>query len=426
MGATTITVRLIILLTVLFLLDFYLFQGLKTAVSKVHSGKLKQSLYLFYWVLNVSLWIGLVYQFLNFSAFSGPRPGLSAFIGIFILFTVPKLIILPVLLGEDIVRLFQFLFEYIFSLFSKKKSEEVIIAINNRRTFLSQLGFALASIPFFSILFGITKGKYNYKIHKVNLEFENLPDEFDGFRITQLSDIHCGSFDNLEEVKRGIDLVNQQNSDVILFTGDLVNNKAEEMERFIQIFKMLKSATGNYSILGNHDYGDYINWPSLDSKNNNLERLKQIHSEIGFRLLLNENIQLRKGNSSIALVGVENWGSPPFPQYGDLKKASAGVENNPFKILLSHDPSHWDKQVSMHPIHYDLTLSGHTHGMQFGIEIPGIKWSPVKYRYPHWAGLYQDGKKYLYVNRGFGFIGFPGRVGIWPEITVITLKKKTA
>lgn len=339
---------------------------------------------------------------------------------LFVLLIVPKLVFAFFLLLEDIYRLLRSLVVFSQYLITKDNS---VPYFESRRKFFSTIGSIIASIPFLAILHGITKGKYNFKIHRVTLSFKDLPEEFHGFTITQLSDIHAGSLDNEEEVKTGIEIANAQKSDMLVFTGDLVNNKAEEMDKWAEAFKQIKAPYGKYSILGNHDYGDYIIWPSAREKAINFKRLKEIHAELGFRLLLNESISLKKINSSISLLGVENWGYPPFPQHGDLNKALGKVKDDDFKILLSHDPSHFEGEVIKHNKHIHLTLSGHTHGMQFGIEIGNVKWSPVKYRYPRWAGLYEEAGKYLYVNRGFGFLAFPGRVGIWPEITVITLKK---
>jgi len=274
-----------------------------------------------------------------------------------------------------------------------------------------------------SLLYGMYKGKYNFKVLKYILHFEDLPDAFDGYKITQISDIHSGSFDNKEKIEYAVDLVNEQHSDVIFFTGDLVNNKAEEMIPWMDTFSRLKAKDGIFSILGNHDYGDYVRWESEEAKTQNLIDLAEVHREIGFDLLMNESRFLEKDGQRIAIVGVENWGRG-FKQKGDLAKAARNIDANDFKILMSHDPTHWEQQVIEDDYHYHLTLSGHTHGMQFGIEIPGwIKWSPVKWRYKYWAGIYKEKGQYINVNRGLGFIAYPGRVGIWPEITVIELKK---
>ncbi|MES2651332.1 MAG: metallophosphoesterase [Bacteroidota bacterium] len=286
------------------------------------------------------------------------------------------------------------------------------------------IGFAVAvfigSVLLF--LYGMLKGKYAYRVIKHTLYFKDLPSAFDGFTITQISDVHAGSFTNPKAVQKGIDLINEQHSDVFVFTGDLVNNKAEEIKPWINHFSQIKARYGQFSILGNHDYGDYVTWPNDLIKRGNLQQLKKYHEDLGFRLLLDEHVTLNKDGEQIVLAGVENWGLG-FGERGDLEKALLGTKANDFKILLSHDPSHWDAQVKNHPSTINLTLSGHTHGMQFGIEAFGIKWSPVKYRYSHWAGVKKENNRFINVNRGFGFIGFSGRVGIWPEITVIQLKK---
>lgn len=271
-------------------------------------------------------------------------------------------------------------------------------------------------------IYGIMRGKYAYRVIKHTLYFKDLPSAFDGFTITQISDVHAGSFTDPNAVQKGIDLIKEQNSDLFVFTGDLVNNKAEEIKPWINHFSQIKAPYGQFSILGNHDYGDYVKWPNDLVKQGNLQQLKKHHQELGFRLLLDEHITLEKDGAKIVLAGIENWGLG-FGERGDLEKALKGTNTNDFKILLSHDPSHWEAQVKNHPSKINLTLSGHTHGMQFGIEAFGLKWSPVKYRYAHWAGIKEENNRFLNVNRGFGFIGFSGRVGIWPEITVIELKK---
>ncbi len=319
---------------------------------------------------------------------------------------VPKLFALPVLLVEDITRLFR--------------------GFPPRSVWVSELALIIAAIPFVALIYGMTGGRHRYKVHRVNLEFPDLPDAFDGFTITQLSDIHAGSFTSKKGVEKGIALVNKQHSDLLLFTGDLVNNQAAEMEPWISTFAKLQAPYGKYSVFGNHDYGDYMQWESKAAQAVNLGRLREIHREIGFRLLLNEATYIEKDGQSIALIGVENWGKGGFHKYGDLEKATDNIPNDKFKILMSHDPSHWEAKTLEHNKHINLSLAGHTHGMQFGIELFGFQWSPVKYVYPQWAGLYNRDGKYLYVNRGFGFLGFKGRVGIWPEITVITLRKQNS
>lgn len=289
------------------------------------------------------------------------------------------------------------------------------------------IGFSLSIFITFTCLFlyGILRGKYAYRVIRHQLYFDDLPPSFDGFTISQISDVHAGSFTNARSVQKGIDLIKAQNSDLFVFTGDLVNNKAEEIKPWISYFSQIKAPHGQFSILGNHDYGDYVKWNSEYAKRENLEQLKKYHADLGFRLLLDEHVTIQKNGASIKLLGVENWGLG-FGERGNVEKALSGTSSSDFKILLSHDPSHWETIVKKHPSKIDLTLAGHTHGMQFGIEAFGVKWSPVKYRYKHWAGVKEENRRVLNVNRGFGFIGFSGRVGIWPEITVIELKRASS
>ncbi len=294
----------------------------------------------------------------------------------------------------------------------------------NARSILITGSLIFLSFVFILILILILyQSRHHYKIHRTTISYADLPEEFNGFTITQISDIHAGSFTSRKGVQKGVDLINAQKSDIIVFTGDLVNNKAAEMEPWVDTFSQLNAPYGMFSVLGNHDYGDYIAWKSQAKKAQNMLHLKQIHQEIGFRLLLNESVSIHKGNASIGIIGVENWGKGNFHRYGDLNKAITGVFNQPFKILMSHDPSHWDAVVADYKPLVHLTLSGHTHGMQFGFEFLGIKWSPSKYIYQRWAGLYESYGRYLYVNRGFGFLGLKGRLGVWAEISVITLKR---
>jgi hypothetical protein len=283
------------------------------------------------------------------------------------------------------------------------------------------MGIAVGGSLFTTLIYGFTN-KYNYKIWRVPLTFPNLPDAFKGLRIVQISDVHSGSFTNKEGVQKGIQKIMELKPDLILFTGDLVNNKHDEMLPYMDIFSQLKAPLGVYSIFGNHDYGDYVNWGSQDEKRSNVESLKQIHARMGWRLLWDEHVAIEKEGQQIGLIGIQNWSAlGNFPKYGSLSKAYAGAEKYPFKILMSHDPTHWDAEVRPKFSDIDLTLSGHTHGFQFGVEIPGFRWSPVQYVYNQWGGLYKQGSQVIYVNRGFGFIGYPGRVGILPEITLLEL-----
>ena len=286
--------------------------------------------------------------------------------------------------------------------------------------YLQYIGWIFSMSIFIGILYGIQFGRWNWKVHHVELSFPNLPESFEGKRIVQISDVHVGSFlQRYHKVQKAIDLINQQDADYVFFTGDLVNNKADEMNGWESLFSSIKAKKGKFSILGNHDYGDYVKWEQSEEKEQNLANLIRMHRTIGFQPLLNDAVQLEEG---CWLLGVENWGKAPFRQSGKLSETLAKVPPTAFKLLLSHDPSHFDAQVVSTDI--DLTMSGHTHGMQFGLERFGIKFSPVSFKYRKWAGLYQVGKQYLYVNRGFGFLGFPGRVGIYPEITLFTFKKE--
>ena len=424
MSVSTFLVRIALLLVFVIGIDVYAFRAFRLAMTSIPSERLQQIAAQLYIAVSAIFIIGVIIALSQFKKFTPPnRTYLALIMGGFILLYVPKLILVIVLLIEDILRLLRAGGVGIGKLTGHAFDNTPYF--EGRRQFFSQAALLLAAIPFVSTIYGLYKGRYRFTVHKVTLQFKNLPKAFDGLTITQLSDMHMGSFDNPTEVKKGIDLVNAQQSDLLLFTGDIVNNMAVELEPWMDQLKQLKSKMGSYSILGNHDYGDYMEWPSIAQKQANLDRLKTMHKEIGFKLLLNESIALEKNGEKIYLVGMENWGNGSFAKYGDLNKSLSGVPAEQFKILMSHDPSHWDAQTLHHPTPVELTLAGHTHGMQFGIEIPGFQWSPVKYRYPRWAGLYTEGKQHLYVNRGFGYIGFPGRVGIWPEITVITLRSLT-
>jgi len=340
--------------------------------------------------------------------------------GIFAAFFLLALVLGFFLLLEDIVRLVGFGYNKIAGMSNADASH-----FPSRRKFISGLALGLASLPFGAMLYGMYRGKYNYQVLKYELEFDDLPDAFHNYQITQISDVHSGSFDDYNKVAYGVDLINEQKSDVIFFTGDIVNNRSEELEPWKEVFARLDAKDGVFSILGNHDYGDYASWDTEEAKAKNLEDLKAMQKDMGFDLILNSNRYLEKDGQKIALLGVENWGRGGFKKAGDLQKAKEGIAHDDFKILLSHDPSHWEDVVLHDDYHFHLTLSGHTHGMQFGVEIPGwVKWSPAKWRYKYWAGIYSEFNQFINVNRGFGFIGYPGRFGIWPEISVITLKKK--
>ena len=397
-------IRLFIFLAFLLIVDIYSFQAIKTVSKK--------KVRLTYILVN-----GILYFLLFFQIFFVENVRESAlltynFTLLFILF-VSKTILILFLFPEDILRVIKFLFSKI----QNKKID------NSRRKFISNLSLAVAAIPIPIMIHGITRGRYNFKVVNHEIGFKDLPESFDGYTITHLSDFHCGSFESRSKLKYAIDLVNEQNSDLIAFTGDFVNNTYTEILPWIDEFKKINSKDGKFSILGNHDYGDYYDWGNEENKKLGFKKLIEIQNELGFKVLRDESVHIKKNNEKISLVGVENWGDG-FKKKGDIDKAISDLDESDFKIVLSHDPSHWDKILVDHKEKFNLTLSGHTHGMQFGIEIPGfIKWSPVKYRYKYWAGLYERSNQFINVNRGFGVLGFPGRVGIWPEITVIKLKK---
>ncbi|NHN27453.1 metallophosphoesterase [Flavobacterium jejuense] len=403
--------RWLIPLLLISLLEFYSFQAVKTVVK----SKWVLGIYL---LVSVGVIVYITYFFLTHDRGSGQNKQSLFAIGLFLITFVPKIFLTLILLGEDIYRLFSGCLNYFIG------NNRGDYFFPQRRRFVSQIALGLAAVPFGSLLYGMTIGKYNFKVRKQTLFFPDLPPEFDGTTITQISDIHSGSFDNPEKIQYAIDLINEQNSDLVLFTGDIVNTHAKEMHPWIDTFKRIHNPKlGKFSVLGNHDYGEYFDWSSNEEKLANFNEIKDLHQQIDFDLLLNRNVEIKKGQDSIRLIGVENWGKH-FKKAGDLELASKGVKKEDFKILMSHDPSHWDAEVQHDDNHYHLTLSGHTHGFQFGIEIPGwIKWSPVQYVYKQWAGLYENVGRYVYVNRGFGFHAYPGRVGIMPEITVIELKK---
>ena len=399
------------LMSVIFIaVEVYAFQAFKVLT--------KDKFYRWIWiVISVLVYIPFFIVFLTYSRAEGQTKGFQYAFSLLLVFLLPKVILVVSMFGEDVYRVLVKGVRVI--------GNSEVKSMPSRRKFIAQVAVGIAAIPFASFLYGVTKGKYNFKVLKYELEFDDLPEAFNDFTITQISDIHSGSFTDKSKVQYALDLVKEQESDLLFFTGDIVNNKAEEMDDFIDVFSELKAPYGQYSILGNHDYGDYAEWKTKTDKKANFEAIKNIHKKIGFDLLLNESRFIEKDNQRLSLVGVENWGKG-WKQAGDLEKASKQVNQEDFKILMSHDPSHWEYQVKDNDFNYQLTLSGHTHGLQMGIEIPGfIKWSPSSFIYKQWAGLYEEFGRYINVNRGFGFHGFAGRVGIWPEITVIKLKKRT-
>jgi len=403
----------------LFLLaiDLYAFQAFKGLIPE--GGLLRKWSVLGYWLLSLILISALFYFRLVGQTHVNRLVLLFSFSTFFILY-LSKIIICLFLLIEDLGRGGVTGFYWIKSLI-QPESQPFSPA---RSTALAKIAVSVAAVPFFSLLYGMAKGAHKYQVRKAILPIRNLPMGFEGLKIVHISDIHSGSFYNKEAVMKGIDLILEQKPDIVFFTGDLVNNEAVEIVDYLDVFSKVKAPMGVFSVLGNHDYGDYKMWPSDHAKKENLQALKNHHADLGWRLLMDEHVVIEKNGDEIALIGIQNWGAKGnFPKYGDLKKAHAGTEKFDVKLLLSHDPSHWDAQVIKKFPDIDVMFAGHTHGMQFGIEIPGFKWSPVQYMYKQWAGLYSKDHQHLYVNRGFGFIGYPGRVGIWPEISVLTLQK---
>jgi uncharacterized protein len=407
-----------IIIGLMVLLDIYCFQAIKL-ISHAASARTKSIIFIIYWVLSAAAIITLlVLPYLQFDNQAKLfRSTIFAIIaGIFF----AKLLASVFFLIDDLRRGTQWLAGKVFPATAGDARSETGSGIS-RSVFLSWAGMIAGTGLFGSLVYGFGN-KYRYQLKRFRLNYASLPSAFKGLKIVHISDIHSGSFTDKQAVMKGVEKVMREKPDLILFTGDLVNDRAAEMTDYIDVFDKLKAPLGVYSVLGNHDYGDYVQWDSEDEKRANLAGLKKVHADLGWRLLMNEHVVLEKDGEQIALIGIENWSSKAsFPKYGDLRKAHTGAETFPFKILMSHDPSHWDAEVRKSYPDIDLMLSGHTHGMQFGVEVPGFRWSPVQYLYRQWAGLYETGDQKLYVNRGFGFIGYPGRVGILPEITVLEL-----
>lgn len=407
---------LLTITVIMLLLDFYVFQAVKV-VSQGAGTKTRSVIFISYWVVSIAaVMLLLVLPYLNLENYSrGLRTIIFAVIaGWFFSLLIASIF----LLVDDLRRIIQWVAGKL--LFRNTEGEEIQSEEPiSRSAFLSWLGLIAGSGLFATFIHGFSN-KYNYHIRKVRLSFANLPATFKGLRVVQISDIHSGSFNNKPAVQKGVDKILKLKPDLILFTGDLVNNKSDEIQDYMDVFNRLTAPMGVYSILGNHDYGDYAEWPNKEAKVQNLEQLIKSQAQMGWRLLLDEHVILEKEGHQIALIGIQNWSAlARFPKYGNLKKAYEGTEHIPFKILMSHDPTHWDAQVRPEYPDIDIMLAGHTHGMQFGVETPWFKWSPVEYVYKQWAGLYEEQQQKLYVNVGYGFLGYPGRVGILPEITLL-------
>ncbi len=405
-----------IAIIVMILFDLYVFQAVKYLTNE-SSDRVRMIVYSIYWTLSISA-IVLIVLLPYWTIETYPKTIRNYLFATFIGLFLAKLIAALFFVLDDSRRGVTWIVGKALSNNSNFGTQDWNLS---RSAFLSWLGIAVGGGLFTTLMYGFSN-KYNYQLKRLKLTYKNLPAGFKGLKIIHISDIHSGSFTDKSAVERGVEMLLNEKPDIVLFTGDLVNDHADEMEKYKDVFNKVTAPMGVYSTLGNHDYGDYIQWNSPEEKKQNLENLKNVHKEIGWKLLMNEHVVLERNGDQIALLGIENWGAKGnFPKYGKLDQAYIGAENHAFKILMSHDPSHWDAEVKPKYPDIDLMLAGHTHGMQFGLETPFMKWSPVQWMYKQWAGLYEDGKQKLYINRGYGFIGYPGRVGILPEITVIEL-----
>lgn len=375
----------------------------------------KRSVVFAYLLLLVTIIASLFFYFKGSDQSKGQTAESMHVMALLLLFLLPKILISIPLFFEDMFR---------FTRWTSNKFIYKRIITNSRSSLLTKIVLVAAGLLTVSIIYGVFVGKYNFKVREETIVFKDLPNSFDGLKVLQISDLHVGSWDNKAAIEKGIEMINAQEYDILLFTGDFVNTLATEADPWIEVLQKIRTPKyGKFAVLGNHDYGEYVKWDTEAAKEANFIAIKNNIEKSGFKLLLNENVVLKNNNDSIYLLGVENWGLN-FKKAGDLKKTSENVPTDAFKIVMTHDPSHWDAEIVNHQQKYQLTLSGHTHGMQFGFDIPSVlEWSPAEYIYPEWGGLYNKGHQYIYVNRGFGFHAYSGRVGIWPEITVLELKK---
>ena len=409
---------ILLLIPILLLLDLYAYKGLRKVLS-CNKPHLKSLFFWVWWIFSLGMVSGIMFFMQKYEG--GNDQGdfaqqVMKYNGIFVAQFAFKLIYILFEFLRDITVILP-------KLFPKKKKTPKPPPSESRREFIRKVGVLASIIPFVGIIHGIGWGRFNFTLHTKKIFFKNLPNTFEGLRIVQLSDAHLGSLSGHEDkIEAVVDRINDLNPDLIMFTGDMVNNFSHEMSGWVPIWKRLKASLGKFSILGNHDYGSYSKWPTPQAKKRNLLDIVRQEKEMGFKVLLNEHHRIEKNGESIIIAGVENWGTPPFPQYGDLNKALDGVSDKDFTILLSHDPDHWEQRI-LPDKRTELTLSGHTHGFQMGIEIGNFKISPVQLKYKQWAGLYQKEQQYIYVNRGLGYLAFPGRVGIWPEITLLELHR---
>lgn len=397
--------NLLITAGIFLFLEIYIYQAIRTLTDNfwIRTG---------YWAVSLIIYAVFAYEVTHYQRSDRSMLRAQIMISLFLIFILPKVFIVLFLLIDDIVRTGGYLIGF------AKPSENFF---PERRKFLSLVGLGMSGVLSALFIDGITFGKYRHKVRRVKVKFPNLPKSFKGYKIIQISDVHSGSFSDPSKLQHAVDLINEQKPDLVLFTGDMVNNVADEFKPFIPLFSQIKAQDGKFAVLGNHDYADYVTWPSPDAKKKNLDTLIDYEKQAGFDMLRNEHRVIEKNGEKLYILGVENWGLKPFPQFGKIDDALKGVPESATKILMSHDPTHFDYVVKKHPKNIHLTLSGHTHGMQFGLDLKNVKWSPVQYRYPKWADLYESEGKFLYVNRGFGVLGYPGRVGVLPEITLFEL-----
>ncbi|WP_426477882.1 metallophosphoesterase [Chryseobacterium sp. CBSDS_008] len=386
-------------------LEVYIYQAVRTLTdnSWIRIG---------YWALSLAVYAIFAYEVTHYQRSDRSMVRAQIMISLFLIFILPKIFVVLFLLIDDIIRTGGYLIGF------AKPSENFF---PERRKFLSLVGLGMSGVLSALFIDGITFGKYRHKVRRVRVNFANLPNSFKGYKIIQISDVHSGSFSDPDKLQHAIELINEQKPDLVLFTGDMVNNVADEFKPFIPLFSKIQAKDGKFAVLGNHDYGDYVTWASPAAKKENLETLISYEKQAGFDMLRNEHRVIEKNGEKLYILGVENWGLKPFPQFGKIDDALKDVPESATKILMSHDPTHFDYVVKKHPSNIHLTLSGHTHGMQFGLDLKNVKWSPVQYKYPKWADLYESEGKLLYVNRGFGVLGYPGRVGVLPEITLFEL-----
>jgi predicted MPP superfamily phosphohydrolase len=396
---------IILLCLCILLIDALSFYWLQSILVLLESASLVAIINLAFWIFSIGLITAILVLKIRIDSITLKRKQLlvSSLYGLTVSSFIPKIIFV---IGISVLY---------FSNYILTEEDSLLL--------VPLFGLLSGFLPFFVIAYAVFKAVYRFKIHRLHIQFESLPDDLSKLRIVHISDLHLGSFNfRYQILERAVKLINSLNPDFIFFTGDLVNNYAWELNGWVPVFNQLKSKMGKFAVLGNHDYGDYSSWDSEEDKKINFETIKSFYRDIGFTLLCNEAALVKKNTAQLALIGVENWGTPPFKRYGDLEKAMNEVTSIPFKILLSHDPSHWDEEVVRHT-NIALTLSGHTHGMQVGFQLMGNQWSPIKYKYKRWGGLYSVNNQHLYVNRGLGWLGFPGRLGMRPEITFLKLEK---